>query len=164
MSKRPTTPAETAAAEELENTQKTINSPVGGGVNYSSLNEVIYPVTEGVRSAYTKQAYKTSFNRFLNLIGIHDLLVLLDLGPKVVEQLIIKYAIHTRDIKKLLTASIRAECNAIFHFFDINDVEVNRKRVRRFFPSDDSVHDDRLYKPDEMQRIWAECSNTVTVP
>jgi hypothetical protein len=111
VSKRPTTPAETAAAEELENTQKTINSPVGGGVNYSSLNEVIYPVTEGVRSAYTKQAYKTSFNRFLNLIGIHDLLVLLDLKPKVVEQLIIKYAI----IPETLTVNCNhPPSNAIF--------------------------------------------------
>jgi hypothetical protein len=127
VSNRPTTP--TTTTEEEKNTQKTISSPVGG-VDYFTLNEIIYPVTEGVRPAYTKQAYKTSLNRFLNLIGIHDLRVLLDLGPMVVEQLIIKYAIYARDVKKLSTASIRAECNAIFHFFDINDVEVSREAVQ----------------------------------
>jgi hypothetical protein len=76
----------------------------------------IYPVTEGLNSKYTKQAYKTSFNRFLDVINIHDSQVLQDLGSKVMKQMIIKYVIHARDIKKLSRASIQAECNAIFHF------------------------------------------------
>jgi hypothetical protein len=43
----------------------------------------IYPVTEGLNSKYTKQAYMTSFNRFLKHINIQDLQTLVDLGPKV---------------------------------------------------------------------------------
>jgi hypothetical protein len=50
----------------------------------------IYPVTEGqiYISKYTKQAYKTSFNRFLKHINIQDLQTLVDLGPKVMEQIV----------------------------------------------------------------------------
>lgn len=72
----------------------------------------IYPVTEGPNSKYTRQAYKTSFNRFLKHINIFDLQALVDLGPKVMEQMIIKYIIHVRDVKKLSSGSIKAECNA----------------------------------------------------
>lgn len=46
-------------------TQKTslgvIKKEVDLGYNN---NNVIYPVTEGINSSYTRQAYKTSFNRF----------------------------------------------------------------------------------------------------
>jgi hypothetical protein len=45
----------------------------------------IYPVTEGLNSKYIKQAYKTSFNRFLKHINIQDLQTLVDLGPKVMQ-------------------------------------------------------------------------------
>jgi hypothetical protein len=60
----------------------------------------IYPVTEGDQSIYSKKYYKNSFNRFLRHIKIQDLQVLLDLGPKVLEQMMIKYVIYLRDTKE----------------------------------------------------------------
>lgn len=108
-------------------------------------DDVIYPVTEACNSSYTRQVYKTSFNRFMKVINIHDLQVLRDLGPKVMEQMVVKYVIHARDVKKLSRASILTECNAIYHFCELNDLILNKKRIRRFFPPDESAHDDRLY-------------------
>jgi hypothetical protein len=95
-------------------------------------NNVIYPVTERINSSYTRQAYKTSFNRFQSVIKIHDLQVLRDLGPKVMEQMIIKYVINARDVKKLSRASIQAECDAIYHFCELNDLLLNKKKINRF--------------------------------
>jgi site-specific recombinase XerD len=92
-------------------------------------NNVIYPVTERINSSYTRQAYKTSFNRFQSVIKIHDLQVLRDLGPKVMEQMIIKYVINARDVKKLSRASIQAECDAIYHFCELNDLLLNKKKI-----------------------------------
>ena len=50
-------------------TQKTslgVIKKVDLGYNNNNNNNknVIYPVTEGINSSYTRQAYKTSFNRF----------------------------------------------------------------------------------------------------
>ena len=116
-------------------TQKTslgvIKKEVDLGYNN---NNVIYPVTEGINSSYTRQAYKTSFNRFQSVIKIHDLQVLRDLGPKVMEQMIIKYVINARDVKKLSRASIQAECDAIYHFCELNDLLLNKKKINRFLP------------------------------
>lgn len=120
----------------------------------------IYPVTEGVKSDYTKQVYKDSFNRFLRHIKVHDLQVLIDFGPKVLEQMIIKYVIHVRDIKNppLSRGSIQAECGVIYHFCEMNDIVLNKKKISRFFPPDESAHDDRLYTGEEMQLILSECN------
>ena len=95
------------------------------------LQQDIYPVTEGVKSDYTKQVYKDSFNRFLRHIKVHDLQVLIDFGPKVLEQMIMKYIIHVRDIKNppLSRGSIQAECGAIYHFYEMNDI-VLKKKIR----------------------------------
>ncbi|MGH9974329.1 MAG: hypothetical protein ACRD8Z_00620 [Nitrososphaeraceae archaeon] len=85
--------------------QNNVNAAydVGNGV----LDEdVIYPVTEDCNSDYIRQACKTSFNRFMKVINIHDLQVLHDLGPKIMEQMVIKFVINARDVKNLPCASI----------------------------------------------------------
>jgi site-specific recombinase XerD len=141
----------------------------------------IYPVTEGVQSIYSKKCYNNSFNH----INIQDLQVLLDLGPKVLEQVIIKYVIYLRDTKEkqrgrrklkstfsstaikpkpgLSRASIEKESAAIFHFFDMNDILLNKRKIKRFFPPDESTHDDRVYTQDEKGRILSECDKRAKV-
>ena len=57
----------------------------------------IYPVTEGVHSSLTRDKYRRDFNHFLDFIQIHDLQVLIDLGPKVIQEMIIKYIFELRD-------------------------------------------------------------------
>jgi site-specific recombinase XerD len=148
----------------------------------------IYPVTEGVQSVYSKKCYNNSFNRFLRHIKIQDLQVLLDLGPKVLEQIIIKYVIYLRDTKEkqrgrrklkstlsstaikpkpgLSRASIEAEIASIFHFFDMNDFDLSsrsKKRIKRFLPPDESTHDDRVYTQAEKERILSECDKRAKV-
>ena len=83
--------------------------------------------------------------------------MLVDFGDKALEQLIIKYVIHSRDERKLARSSIEAELHAIFHFCDLNDILVRKKRMRRFMPPERCAHDDRLYTYDETQRIIDAC-------
>lgn len=121
------------------------------------LDQDIYPITEGCQSDYTKRTYKNSFNRFLKHIGISDLQVLIDLGPKALEQIIIKYVIYLRDSKKLARATIELEGAAIYHFFEMNDIMLNKHKIKRFLPPDESTHDDRLYTQQEKEKILTEC-------
>ncbi len=44
--------------------------------------------------------YRKSFNHFMDYIKIHDLQVLLDYSPKIVESFFIDYVIHLRDVKR----------------------------------------------------------------
>ena len=146
----------------LKDTEATFtqNDAKVTALSHQDQDQEIYPVTEGVKSEYTKQIYKDAFNRFLRHIKIYDLQVLKDFGSKVLEQMIIKYVIHVRDVKNppLSRGSIQAECGAIYHFCEMNDIILNKKKISRFFPPDESTHEDRLYTDEEMQRIIAECN------
>ena len=52
----------------------------------------IYSVTDGVKSPYTKQAYRLTFNHFINtIIKNPDLRILINYKPSVIESKIIDY-------------------------------------------------------------------------
>ena len=96
----------------LKDTEATFtqNDAKVTALSHQDQDQEVYPVTEGVKSEYTKQIYKDAFNRFLRHIKIYDLKVLKDFGSKVLEQMIIKYVIHVRDVKNppLSRGSIQA--------------------------------------------------------
>ena len=117
----------------------------------------IFLITEGHRSKETCDKYRNCFNRFLNSIRIHDLDVLLDLGREAIQELVIKYVISMRDNpeKRYARSTVNTDVAAILYFFDNNDIELNRHKIRRYYPSDESTayNEDRPYTMEEIQRI-----------
>ena len=88
----------------------------------------IYLVTDAVDSPYTKQGYSSAFNDFIRTtVKNPDLRALLDYKPSVIESKII---IHIGKLKErnLAPSTINNYCEAIFHFFEINDVHINTKK------------------------------------
>ncbi|MPZ08242.1 MAG: hypothetical protein GEU26_17815 [Nitrososphaeraceae archaeon] len=98
----------------------------------------IYLVTDGLRSKHTKTVYRLVFNQFLRE-GAHttDLQVLLDHKPRVLESMIIGYIEGIRD-KGLAHKTLKLHCAAIFHFLEMNDVVLNKRKIMRFIPPDES--------------------------
>lgn len=119
----------------------------------------IFQVDEGHRSRQTASKYRTNFNHFLNYIRIHDLDVFLDLGKEAVQELVIKYVLSTRDNpdKRYSRNTVNNRVTAILYFLDNNDIELNKRKVRRYFPSDESTNDDRPYTVQEIQRMLSVC-------
>ena len=120
---------------------------------------VIFQIDEGHRSPQTAAKYKIHFKQFLDFIKIHDLEILLDLGKEAIQELVIRYTRSLRDNaeKKYSRSTVNTRIAAILYFFDNNDIELNRKKIRRYYPSDESVHDDRLYTLEEIQQILSVC-------
>ncbi|MGI0043905.1 MAG: hypothetical protein ACRD47_09355, partial [Nitrososphaeraceae archaeon] len=79
--------------------------------------------------------------------------VLIDLGPKVIQEMIIKYLIEMRDLQNKKRSTINGQCTAILHFLDMNDIEVNRHKIKRHLPYDESTRDDRPYTTKEIQKM-----------
>lgn len=115
----------------------------------------IFLVTEGHRSKKTENKYRVTFYHFLDYIRIYDLEVLLDLGRDAIQELVIKYVSSLRDNaeKKYSRSTVNVYCASILYFFDNNDIELNRRMIRRYYPSDESTSDDRLYTKDEIRNI-----------
>jgi integrase len=122
------------------------------------LQRLIYPVHEGHRSHQTAAKYKMNFERFLNYIRIHDLDVLLDLGREAIQELVMKYTMSLRDNveKRYTRGTVNNFIAPIIYFFDNNDIELNKRKIRRYFPSDESVKEDRPYSI-EIQQILSVC-------
>ena len=98
----------------------------------------IYKVTDDARSKHTKKVYGTVFNKFLRE-GAHttDLQVLLDYKPRVLESMVIGYIENMRD-KGRAHSTILLHCATIFHFFEMNDIFLNKRKIMRFVPPDES--------------------------
>ena len=91
----------------------------------------------------------------MDYVKIYDLDVLLDLGREALQVLVIKYVRSLRDnpIKKYSRSTVQNRIAPIFYFLVNNDIELNKQKIRRYLPPDESVKDDRPYTLEEIQKI-----------
>ncbi|MGH9858058.1 MAG: tyrosine-type recombinase/integrase, partial [Acidobacteriota bacterium] len=47
---------------------------------------------------------------------------------------------------------------AILYFLDNNEIELNKRKIRRYYPSDESVYDDKPYSVSQTQQILSVCN------
>jgi integrase len=123
------------------------------------LPRLIYPVDEGHRSQQTAAKYKKNFQHFQDYIGIYDEDVFLDLGRQAIQELVMKYTLSLRDNaeKKYTRGTVNNLIAPIIYFLDNNDIGLNKRKVRRYFPSDEYVKEDRPYSIKEIQQILSVC-------
>jgi integrase len=121
-------------------------------------NERIYLVTDGLKSQQTKEVYRLAFQYFIKVtVKSDNLRVLLDTKPSVIESKIISHIEHLKDERKLKYWSIQVYCSAILHFFAMNGIVLNTKKIKRFLPLEDTYAADRPYSVDEIQQIIDKC-------
>jgi integrase len=120
---------------------------------------LIYPVDEGHRSQQTAAKYRVNFNHFLDYIRIYDEDVLLDLGREAIQELVIKYTLGLRDNaeKNYTRGTVNNLIAPIMYFLVNSDIELNKRKVRRYFPSDESIKEDRPYTTQEIQQMFTVC-------
>ena len=119
----------------------------------SSSSPRIYLVTDGLHSKHTKVNYYYAFKQFQrDGAKTEDLQVLLDYKPKVIEQMIIGYVEMLRD-KGKAHQTIKMHCAAIFHFFHMNDITLNQRKITRFVPPNESTYSDKAYDIEGIRRI-----------
>jgi integrase len=138
-------------------------SPESLKVNDQLQQVRVYSVIDGLKPKHTIIAYRNAFRRFLkfNEEEIKDERTWLQLKTTVVESKIIDYVNYLKDTRKLAYRSIGVHLSAIFHFFEMNDYPLNRKKIKRFLPEDESDHhllgNDRPYSIPEIEQILAKC-------
>jgi len=87
------------------------------------------------------------FKKFCNLSNLSELL-LIDEPQKQ----IINYILSLRQ-RGLASSSISTMINAIYHFYDMNDVDLNKKRIKMFIGQSTKKITDRAYSDTEISRI-----------
>lgn len=125
-------------------------------INLSNLEEqeVIYSVTDGLSSSHTKKSYRKNFRQFLKIEKTTEdqLLSLAHRNPRLAESLMVKHIKHLED-QGLRHGSIKTHCFSIFHFFEMNDISLNKRKVIRFLPENEGPREDRAYTHQEIEDI-----------
>ena len=84
---------------------------------------------------------------------------MLDLGREAIQELVIKYTLSLRDNaeKNYRRGTVNNLIAPIMYFLVNNDIELNKRKVRRYFPSDETVKEDRPYTLEEISKILSVC-------
>jgi hypothetical protein len=100
-----------------------------------------------IKSDVTKKVYEYNLRLFMEFCGIDRYEDLIGLHNQ-----IIPYLISVRD-KKLSYNSISTRLSAIYHFYDMNDIILNKKKIKMFKGEYTRKVVDRAYTHDEISRI-----------
>jgi integrase len=120
--------------------------------------EQIYGADAAIPSPYTRTVYRCTFNAFLRYLDMErNAAPLLTQERKTIESQIIGYIHYLSEKKHYNRYSINPPLAAIFHFYEMNDIIINKRKVTRFIPQDDSDDTaqsvDRAYTQEEIAQI-----------
>jgi integrase len=140
--------------------EKEQQQPVAASPTATEEERRIYAVTDGLRSRQTARVYKSTFSEFIRYLQNIDLKILLEYRHDVIVSKIILYLEYLRNVRKLNYWTIQGHYFAILHFFDINDVYLNSRKIKKFLPSEDNENYrgmDRPYSMEEVSKILERC-------
>ncbi len=112
-----------------------------------------------IKSQVTLKLYTyciTQFMKFLKVSDMDNLLVLAQ-DPKAIQQKIIDYISYLKKQKQLSAVSIGLYVAAIMHFYAMNDLTLNRKKIGRYIPERTRQHQDRAYTRNEIAKMVEFC-------
>jgi hypothetical protein len=100
----------------------------------------IYQVDDGIPSSRTGLRYRSAFSLFMRNFSLEDsdLPSLIHKHPRLIEAQIIDYIRFLAEKKHYTRGSISAAIAAVYHFFEMNDVLLNKRKINRFLPEDES--------------------------
>ena len=104
-----------------------------------------------LKSKETKKEYRNALFKFVKHYNT-TLEGLLGLGARDIEQKVINY-ITNMNAKGLSHGYINLGMATIFHFFDMNDVVLNKKKVGKFMGEKKRSNTDRAYTHEEIKML-----------
>ena len=111
--------------------------------------DVYFNFINSLKSDVTKKTYEREIKKFMSFCDVEKLSGLL----KIIEpqKQIVKYLMSLRE-KRLSFNSIRLNLHAIYHFYEMNDVPLNKKKIN-MFKGEFVKSVDRAYTHEEIKKI-----------
>ena len=116
-----------------------------------------------IKSKETQKIYQISIGYFENYLSENNNLInkriedLLNMDTKVIEEILIQYIIHMRD-RNLSYASINSRLAPIATFLSLNDVIVNKKKLKRFMGEQTRTIKDEAYTHEDLTKMFQHAS------
>lgn len=105
-----------------------------------------------VSSSYTRHSYRIYLQKYLQIVGYHDLTELLSRDHKQVENEIIEFIITFKE-KGMKYSTIINYIKPVISFCKINDIMLNTKKINRFMPPKIRSKKTTAYTHEQIQRL-----------
>jgi integrase len=112
--------------------------------------EIYSNFINSINSEVTRLNYELHVNLFMKFCNQFNLSGLLTIEEP--QKYIINYIMSLRQ-RGLASSSISTMINAIYHFYDMNDVALNKKKIKMFIGQSPKKVSDRAYTHGEISRI-----------
>ena len=106
-----------------------------------------------VDSDATKRSYRYTFTKFMEFCGLDDYEKMLQIEPKKLDGLISDYITHMKVDKKLSYNTVSLYVASVSHFYSMNNVILNWKRLSKFKGKRRSVVDDKPYSKEQIRQL-----------
>jgi site-specific recombinase XerD len=116
-------------------------------VNVSSKEDVYLNFVNSIKSDITRKIYEYNLRLFMEFCEIDKFEDLIGQQNQ-----IIPYLMSLRE-KKLSYNSISTRLNAIYHFYDMNDISLNKKKIKMFKGEFSRKVVDRAYTDKDIRKI-----------
>jgi hypothetical protein len=121
------------------------------------LPEQIYNADDGISSPATRQAYRIVFRLFIRHLQKQPE-ELLQQHPRTIQPQIIDYIRLLSEERHYQRGSINTPLCAIFHFYEMNDIILNKRKIKRFLQPDESTkQEDRAYTQKKIRQMLLKC-------
>ncbi len=139
------------------------------GASNSTLNSTFNPIDENhrayvnfvssLKSSITRKAYVIRLKNYLRspTISFSTFDELLSRDRCTIEQGIIDILINMRYKLQLSFSAQNMFLCALIHFFSINDVTINRKKIKKFMSESENKYEYRSYTAEEIGRLLLTC-------
>jgi integrase len=111
--------------------------------------EVYFNFINSIKSEVTKKVYEYNIKSFMKFCNVTKLSDLLAIEP---QKQIIKYLMSLRE-RRLAFNSLSIKLKTIYHFYEMNDVILNKKKINMFKGEFSRRVVDRAYTHEEIKKI-----------
>lgn len=116
-------------------------------------SEVYGNFINSLDSEVTKDRYSQSLKYFMQYLKIETYEALLEIDNIKLEGLIRNYIVYMRQEKKSSPSTVSARIAAITHFFEMNDITLHWKKLKKFKGKFRNITEDRPYSREEVKKL-----------
>ena len=106
-----------------------------------------------LHSDATRKVYQLALNRYMLRYNIQQIDELVKIPNKEIETMIIDRIVEMQNKEKLSVSSVNIVTNTIQHFYSMNDIVLNWKKIRKFIKTDIARNQDKAYTHDDIQKL-----------
>ena len=104
-----------------------------------------------IKSEHTKITYLRSMKKFKHFVGVNTLDELLYGGSQVIQETVEDYVISLKN--KISPNSFTTMLSPVFLFYDLNDVILNKVKIKKMFPAKIKTQGFNAYTRDDIKRM-----------